>query len=142
MGPEAETGIAPAVSSQYLAGFFDGEGCFGIARSARPRGRIEHSVRVSVTQKRRAVLAAFVERFQGTVGRHKSGVYVWSISGRGRTRVFLDAIQPFLVVKAPAASVVRRFLDTGRQPRQVRVCEAVYAERERLKAELQTENRR
>lgn len=62
---------------QYLAGFFDGEGCITIGNNG--------SLCLGVVNTNRKVLELFVERLGGTIGDRKQRVnkaqYVWRLYG-------------------------------------------------------------
>lgn len=105
--------IKPTHFVAWAAGFFDGEGCVGIAR--RVRGNfIEHLVGVQIGQNTRAALDAICARFGGSIckSRTPSGCYRWRAHG-GTAERFLRAIRPYLFVKgdeADCALEVRKYV--------------------------------
>lgn len=98
---------------RYLAGFFDGEGCFCISRSRRSGNRINNR-----------------------------GIYYWTLSGFKRVQKFLDTIQPHLVGKYPAAIIMQQFIETGGQTNHKRLPLDIQVKRSNLKAKLSRENHR
>jgi hypothetical protein len=80
------------VSHQYLAGFFDGEGCVYI----NPSGRVQ----LSLTQKKREVLDLVQSEFGGKVKiKDRSMIPGWVISSKEDCLKFINAIYPYIIVK-------------------------------------------
>ena len=77
------------LSNEYLAGFFDGEGCVYIT----PDGRLQ----VGVTQKNPEVLDVFKKRFGGNIRfKDRAGAtYQWTIGAKKDCLIFLNAIYPY-----------------------------------------------
>ena len=100
-----------AFSRDYVAGFFDGEGCIIVGRSRPPfrRRNIRYQLAVSLANKHRACLLWLKETFGGTVGApHTSGVSYWQLNGN-KALVFLQWISSALVVKRPQAELAMEF---------------------------------
>lgn len=100
------------ISLEYIAGFFDGEGSVGVYRASRPNGRTNHYLRVQLCQNvsplSEALFDELVERFNGSVSRQKTRTGVkmnWQISSENAV-AFLQAIEPFLILKRPQAMAV------------------------------------
>ena len=81
------------LSIEYVAGFFDGEGCVYIS----PNGRLQ----VSVTQKRPQILRKFRRMFNGRIGKNQrvNSAYRWTICSKKDCLNFLRAIRPHTFVK-------------------------------------------
>ena len=102
-------------SLDYLAGFFDGEGCVSIIRSM-PWQHVERGwpptyvLRVSVAGTRREIHDEFQLRFGGGVYSHPprslkhSQQWDWVVMC-GKARDFLTAIRPLLIIKRYDADV-------------------------------------
>ena len=128
---------------EYLAGFFDGEGCVSIAVSHRSKGRLEYCIRVGASQKSTPVLYVFKEKFGGNVCTNRAGCSNWTLSGFGRVELFLNVIQPYLIVKERAAEIARMFIATGGQHNGMhRIPDDIQTYREEIRKLLREENRR
>ncbi len=127
-------------SLEYLAGFFDGEGCVCITKSSRPPfGTHQYILHVSVTQVDPRPLYAFQARFGGhvyTQGKTRRGMQ-WTITAKRAVPV-LEVLLPHLVVKRADAEIgiafqaaLQRNKTHGRTPSA-----ATVAERESFRAQL------
>ncbi len=110
------------ISLAYWAGFFDGEGCVTITRSAikglkRPR----RSMKVYVVQANRWVVDALRFQFGGSVSPlwkakpHYRQSWCWCINAN-QAQQFLELIIPYLVLKRNEAELAIRF-QKNRLPR-------------------------
>jgi hypothetical protein len=88
------------VTWQYVAGFFDGEGCVGA-----PSGRT--GIKLQIAQKTAAVLEeikSFLDA-QGIVcaisrnRSHPAQMYTLHIDGRAAARLMLEGLRPYVIVK-------------------------------------------
>src|SRR3990167_2007741 len=92
------------ISLEYLAGFFDGEGCVNISKN--------HQLTVTAAQNDTEVLEILKAHFGGSVtvvnrcGR-------WTLWGEAMKPMLL-AILPFLIVKKAQVQVAIAFIDTHR----------------------------
>lgn len=94
------------LSKQYIAGFFDGEGCVSSSAYFK-EGKYEKEPRVylkiSVTQKDPRVLYKIKEKYGGTVRIHswKDGrmLYSWNLTGKMKMLNFLTDIVKYSVQK-------------------------------------------
>lgn len=127
-----------AVTIEYAAGFFDGEGCVNIQRriDTRPRragvGPGYLRLRVSVCNTHVGVLKALCAKFGGSVWtrvkskpNHKP-VFQWNISGP-EAAVFLRAIRPHIIVKTEQIDhwlACYDFVSSGRSKRCVMIAYA------------------
>lgn len=96
------------LSNEYLAGFFDGEGCVYFT----PNGRVS----VNITQKRTAVLYKIKEDFGGAVRSNGRACKCsqWTIGGRKDIKRFLSAILPYSVVKKAEVEIGLEAVDLVR----------------------------
>lgn len=107
-----------ALTPEYAAGFFDGEGCVNFQlmryrRYGKVRGR-SISLRVMIGNTNLAVLRRFEETFGGSVhpkpryaAQHKP-TWVWAASFK-QAVPFLLAIQPFVIVKTEQVALALEF---------------------------------
>lgn len=94
------------VSLQYVAGFFDGEGCVTFLKNGKAIYVTAH-----LTNNDRRVLDEMHEKYGGCVyTRLRNGdprrktTYSWQVSGT-KAIAFLREIYPYLVIKKPQAEV-------------------------------------
>lgn len=99
------------ISSQYAAGFFDGEGCINVSSC-----RKTILIRTLVVNTNLTILEMFKERWGGDIYANKKGkdhwkqAYTWRLSYNAAYQ-FLKDIYPFLVVKEPQAEAAFIFFD-------------------------------
>ncbi len=103
------------ISTEYAAGFFDGEGCVSInyvpQRNKGYKGRIGYyRVKVSIGNTNGEVLTLFKERWGGGLSfkearilNHKP-VWTWNIWAQ-QTVGFLEDILPYLIIKHRVAEI-------------------------------------
>jgi hypothetical protein len=111
----------PPTTLAWIAGFFDGEGSVGLYHHKRPGNRYgRYILQITVTNTVQRSVELIQETFRGTVysrppveGRQR--VYQWFASGKIGER-FLEAISPYLVIKAPQVALVleARYLLRGK----------------------------
>jgi hypothetical protein len=98
------------VSIQYLAGFFDGEGC--ITMSKKPSGSMR--IRGQVAQKisESHILSEFSSRWGGSFTKFpgtNQPVVGWYVDSDELVK-FLYEISPFLIIKKPQADLAIEFM--------------------------------
>lgn len=106
------------IKCAYLAGFFEGEGCFNI-RINHPKKKPEAShymCRICITNTNLELIQWIMENFGGNYHKRTRNpnckdVYHWSISGPPMVNL-LHAIYPYLRGKRPHADVMLRFRST------------------------------
>lgn len=95
-------GISNSISIEYIAGFFDGEGCIYINNKT-------HRLRVCITNTNYYILKQFKEMFGGSIYKRQlrklknnrgycKQIFQWSIEFNNALR-FLECIQPYTIVK-------------------------------------------
>jgi intein/homing endonuclease len=99
------------ISSQYAAGFFDGEGCINVSSC-----RKTILIRTLVVNTNLTILEMFKEKWGGDIYSNKKGkehwkqAYTWRLSNNAACE-FLKDIYPFLVVKVQQAEASFIFFD-------------------------------
>lgn len=110
---------------QYIAGFFDGEGCIRIDRlivpssKSRPSGYTRYQLKVSIAQANPLPLQIIMEQFSGTI---VADNYAKKKMPNAKTRHswvawsryaydFLIAVRPYLLVKAEEADLAIAFFE-------------------------------
>lgn len=101
------------ISNEYIAGFFDGEGCIDIRYQVRGRyNRFE--LRCTISQVYRKPLDMIKEVFGGSISPRKNGnIHYYVVSGPS-ANTLLEAIRPHLIVKADEADVALEFFRISR----------------------------
>ena len=99
------------ISTEYAAGFFDGEGSIAVCKAY---GRV-YRVQVSISQDVPDPLWAIKERWGGYISvrpprANGKRAHYWKIDDR-RAKQFLEDIFPFLLVKKASAALVLTFWD-------------------------------
>ena len=93
------------IDDRYWAGIFDGEGTIYFAKDLK-------CFKISVAQKEPEILYLMQIRFGGNVTKDKNRtIHRWNISGALRLRNFLDAVLPFLIVKAVEGRIAKEILE-------------------------------
>lgn len=139
------------MTTEYAAGFFDGEGSINIVRSKNSsNGRVHHALAVSVSQVRREPLDMLVEKYGGTVtttrcqpDKNWRPAHRWNIRSQ-QAENFLRDIRPHLIVKAAEADIALEFrsIKAARGGRWENGPDtAAYEAREALKIRLEAERR-
>lgn len=135
----------------YAAGVFDGEGTVGI-RLLHKKGQVEkkyHSVTVAITSTDTALTDWLQCHFGGRVNRnHKENAdrnykeaWKWALLSR-HAAAFLEAVRPYLILKAQQARIALALRDEMGEGRRVAITPELFAKREALRLELKARNRR
>jgi hypothetical protein len=103
-----------ALSIEYIAGLFDGEGCIGpVIREKRGKRTAELHVAIVMTDEQviRQLWAQYPEANfctpRGVLG-HKQP-YKWALTAKN-SKHFLQDVAPFLIVKQPQALLALEFI--------------------------------
>lgn len=102
------------VKAAWLAGLFEGEGCFSIAKNGGTRVTIGMTDR-DVVERINALIPSVIQTVDKAPSRplHWSPLYVWRISDPVKVREFIVLIRPWLGVRRTArADEVIAHLDT------------------------------
>lgn len=98
----------------WFAGMFDGEGCLSLNLQKNSRFLLG----VSVTNTNIESLELFQLQFGGRVAQHSGrSCWRWRLSGRDKTKAFLETILPYLVIKKKQAQLVLDYLSTVKDSR-------------------------
>lgn len=134
------------ITSQYIAGFVDGEGYLGIRKQTNKNCKLgyHHSlvVKVSQLEKCREPLDYMKEKYGGTISKptmtgNRRPVVAWELANTKAIKAFLDDVQEYLIVKKPQAQLLREFIAVGkittRIPSKIdKARDELYAKREPL----------
>jgi LAGLIDADG DNA endonuclease family protein len=107
----------------YVAGFFDGEGSISIVRQRAGHYSDYHKIMVAIGQRARyrRILDEIAEKFGGSVTLRKQTLKeserwatqaIWSLQKWADIERFLEAIQPYAVVKAEQIAIALEFVRT------------------------------
>ena len=101
------------MDNQWLAGFFDGEGC--IYLQCDKRKLAVFGLQVSITQNDEPILKEIQSEFGGTVYRHSGRrCYRWRITSAPALS-FLKAVQPYVRIKKEQVDLAIEFIKTLRK---------------------------
>lgn len=96
------------LSAEYIAGFFDGEGCIYVGRNSRQRPT--YTLEVSIVNTDRRPLDQLYARFGGCLQVRQGGQqYHWRITGQ-RAQQFLNWIRPHAVIKDQQIRLALEFM--------------------------------
>jgi len=106
------------ISREWLAGFFDGEGCItGSAYNTKSK-YVKHpwiSIQVSICQKDRKILELIQKEYGGNLYPHKNGTYVLKWTDKAGMMVILNALAPYSFCKKDQILLAIRFVETKRE---------------------------
>jgi len=100
------------ISLEYMAGFFDGEGCIKISRE-KNHSRFTYRLRIGIGQKDRSILIRIKQAYGGIVvacydKRYNKTYYEWDTSAQ-RAFQILKQIYPYLQLKKLQAKLAIEF---------------------------------
>jgi len=109
-------------SPEYLAGYFDGEGCISVNYSYKPERfnslATAYSISVGITNTYKPIIEAIHREYSGWIGTNGNHrvpgnrmAYMWKATGNYAGR-FLTEIEPFLIEKRPRAIAALFHCDT------------------------------
>lgn len=109
------------LSNEYIAGFFDGEGCITSSlqwTSGKYIKKPRVAVHVTISNTRKDVLEAIGNKYDGTVsskgqGKHKNCFHL-RIVGKAKMKKFLTSIYPYLVIKKDDVVLALEFIESLR----------------------------
>jgi len=101
------------ISLEYLAGFFDAEGCISIPQR---KGGLACGVngtypKIKVETEGRRELSLFKKRFGGNLSKGTRGLWVWTITNKDEILQFIKKIEPFLYLKKKQIKLMKEFLN-------------------------------
>lgn len=112
-----------ATTWAYLAGLLDADGCISVnARTDAHTGRRSYASRVFVANADKALMNWLVAEFDGNINlsnqnapAHHRTMYRWIVYGL-QSGPILEAVLPYLRVKARQAELALRFIETLQPP--------------------------
>src|SRR3990167_4191502 len=107
------------LSAEYLAGFLDGEGYFGIMQGPS-QVRMKYIPTIKMANTHEQITRRICKELGGNLCYSPftqnadiwKPAWCWTVRGFLRVTRVLDVVQPFLIVKQPQAEVLRAFLET------------------------------
>lgn len=129
------------ISSEYVAGFIDGEGCIRCYTRQPKQGRgvsVGHRVVVTVANTHLGVLEKMQERWGGSIHKQKGTgrqLYVWNTSGNF-ARALLNDVHEHLIVKKPQSEIALKLLSMAKNRGRAVLSEEEIARREELRLAL------
>ena len=105
------------ISIEYLAGFFDGEGCIGVYPSKNKKGYKTYNLVLTVGQIEPIVIRKLHGKYGGSLRfderskkiKNRQDAWYWHISGRKAER-FLRDVFPYLIVKRSQAELALAYM--------------------------------
>lgn len=138
--------MSEQLSAEYIAGFFDGEGCVQIKNPRHGPGRV-HLLSVSISNTYKPILEIIQRQYGGSLlpnRRIAKGLTGWDLYWSARkAEIFLRDVYPYLVVKKEQVLFAFKFLETVslyRGPHDS-VSTSVLAIREELVGKIKAEKR-
>ena len=113
-------------TAAYVAGLIDGEGCITITwHRNRSKSSGKDNPRflpyITVTNTKMEIINWLLENFGGsfTTAHRTNGwndCHTWYLCTRDTVRVFLETIEPYVIIKKPQIKMLTAFLDLGNSP--------------------------
>lgn len=136
------------LSNEYLAGFFDGEGCVSIYRNKLKSGLgFRYAVNILICSTNLDIIKYLQLQFGGTVYNlkmqkvsHKQA-QTWVLGSRS-AKDFLIGIYPFLIIKKEQVKLALEFIETIGNKGVPIVVDVIRFKREELFQQLKILNRR
>ena len=105
------------ISVEYLAGFFDGEGCIGVYPSKGSNGYVTYNLIVTVGQVDPLVIGHLHRKYGGSLQfqerskkiKDRQDAWYWRVSGR-KAEKFLRAVFPYLIGKKPQVELALAYM--------------------------------
>ena len=144
------------ITSQYIAGFIDGEAYLGIRRHTNKNCELGHHhhvvVKVAQLEKNKMPLVEMQQRYGGTISKprmegNRRPAVMWELVNTKAVKAFLDDVEEYLIIKRPQAKLIREFIAVGkittRLPDKIKEQrEGIYKKRDKLYKESLRINRR
>lgn len=115
-----EVGVKEGISTNYMAGFFDGEGCVNFTRSGSSKRLV---LRTMITNTNVKVLEALQRQFGGNISHPRVLKHGWKpfrslTLPQNASRSFLEQLAPFVYVKRKQVKLALLFLKFRNNPRK------------------------
>jgi hypothetical protein len=105
---------AMKVSAQYLAGFFDGEGCITMRHRTSREGRPQHiQIEANITNTNRDVLALIQSDYGGSLHTHQNkhrAIHRLRWTSKDAIYALLKKVFPYLVIKRSNAELMLEYI--------------------------------
>lgn len=112
------------ITDEYIAGFFDGEGCI-TSQMIFQTGKYEKyprvNVQLSIANTNRQTLEDISQKYGGSISKKGNRpqtvreCYSLCITGKENMSIFLNAILPYLRIKKDQAIIALEFIETIRE---------------------------
>jgi LAGLIDADG endonuclease. len=107
------------MTDEWLAGFFDGEGCVSGFSYFHPTKYIKHprvNLQITITQKDKGVLKQIQSNYGGSIYEKSSGHHCWNIKWTGKQEMgrILRIIAPYVICKKEQVLLALKFIETLR----------------------------
>ena len=99
---------------QYIAGFFDGEGCICLSDS-KYEGYHSYHLKTTIAQNNKEILVEIQKIFGGKVYHSRAKAYFLAIQKKTEVKIFLESILPFLILKKKQAEIALIYLSLDRK---------------------------
>jgi len=125
------------MTDEWLAGFFDGEGCISGRLYFCPTKYVHHPrvyIQISITQKDRKILEMIQVKYGGTITDKKRGCSHIRWLGKQDMKRILQTISPYSVCKRDQILIALRFIETIRDENlgSCGLSEEIHAERKEI----------
>lgn len=107
------------LSAEYVAGLFDGEGCFVITKSKNGsrvrRKEFYYTATAAIEIREEFIVDALIRKFGGSktlkiTQEGHSNIFRWKIGSRN-LKTFCEAIGPHLLIKHEQSKIILRFME-------------------------------
>lgn len=136
---------------EYLAGLFDGEGCFLIAKSSPGKSHTirpyRYQARAALNIRDKVIADLLVESFGGTARFCKrdnpnySPIYSWTCMGKGLDKM-LELLDGRLLIKQAQCDTLKLFQEVKKRVGNRSISDSDYAESEKLYFKMRELNKR
>jgi hypothetical protein len=117
----------------YLAGFFDGEGCIRVNKTAT-KNTTGYHLFATVANNCVPILELYKGKYGGSVNRKNKGqCYYWSLFKKASVEKFLTDSLPYLIVKRDEALIAREYTRLGDHESCPAIREQIYRDLVALK---------
>lgn len=125
------------MTDEWLAGFFDGEGCISGRTYFCPTKYVKHPrvhIQISITQKDRTILEAIQKKYGGRIYDKQRGCSHIRWLGKDEMKSFLQKISPYVLCKKEQVILALKFIETIREENLgcKRLSEEIHAERQEI----------
>lgn len=129
------------MTDEWLAGFFDGEGCISGRSYFCPTKYVNKPrvhLQISITQKDRKILEEIQKNYGGTIYDKTKACSHIRWLGKNEMKTFLQTIAPFVICKKEQVLLALKFVETIREENlgSKGLSESVHAEREEIYQKL------